>query len=88
MAQIPINIADPKKDLQQVIAAENAKMAENGIGAKFSVQPLPQPGQGCRVRYVLWHSYSNGVPISKTVVDITFCGPDRDTPNSTGTGTT
>jgi hypothetical protein len=45
-----------------------------GVGAKFTVQPLPQPGQGCRECWVIWHSYANGVPMSKTEVAITNGG--------------
>jgi hypothetical protein len=53
MAQIPINIANPMEDLQQVIAAVNAKLAQEGIDTRFSVQPIPQPGQGCRERFLV-----------------------------------
>jgi hypothetical protein len=58
---------------QLVIAPENARLTQEG-GTKFSAQPLPQPGEGCRESYVEWHSYSNGVPISKTEVAITIGG--------------
>jgi len=73
MAQIRIYPPEAQ-NLQQIIAAENAGMAEEGVGTKFSVQPIPQPGQGCRERYGLWHSCSNGVPISKTEIGIAFGG--------------
>jgi hypothetical protein len=55
------------QQLRQAIAAAN-------FGTKFAVQPLPQPGQGCRERFLVWHSYANGVPISKTEVAITNGG--------------
>ena len=86
MAQIPIY---PPEDhnLQQVIAAENAKMAENDIGDKIQCPDATAAGQGCRERYVVWHSYANGVPISRTVVAIAFNGT-RVTQNSAGIGTT
>jgi hypothetical protein len=71
MTQIPISIpANPMQELQKAIAA----MAEEGWGGKFSVLPLPQPGQGCRERFLVQHSYANRVPISKTEVAITIGG--------------
>jgi hypothetical protein len=36
------------------------------------MQAKPQASQGCRERWVIWHSYANGVPISKTEVAITL----------------
>jgi hypothetical protein len=49
MAQIPINIpADTMQLLQQAIAA----VQQDGWGTKFTVQPLAQPGEGCRERFV------------------------------------
>jgi hypothetical protein len=74
MTQIPINIADPMKDLQQVIAALNANLAQADYGILFRVQPLPQPGRGCRERFVLWHSYVGGMPISSSEVAINIGG--------------
>jgi hypothetical protein len=59
--------ADPMQQLQQAIAAAN-------FGTKFSVKPLPQPGQGCRERFLVQHSYANGVQISATEVAITNGG--------------
>ena len=74
MAQIPIYTPEPAEDLQQIIVAENARHAQEGVGTRFSVRPLPQPGEACRERYVVSHSYANGVEISKTEVAITFGG--------------
>jgi hypothetical protein len=62
-----VSPADPMQQLQQAIAAAN-------FGTRFTVQPLPQPGQGCRERFVVHHSYANGVTISKTEVAITHGG--------------
>ena len=59
--------ADPMQQLQQVIASAN-------FGTQFTVRPLPQPGQGCRERFLVQHSYASGVPISKTEVAITYDG--------------
>jgi hypothetical protein len=44
MAQIPINIATPLEDLQQVIAAENAKlvrlaMGRNSLPSRYPARP-------------------------------------------------
>ena len=49
-------------------------MAQYPGGTVFRVEPLPQPGQGCRERFVVQHSYANGVPISGTEVAITNGG--------------
>jgi hypothetical protein len=49
-------------------------MLQGPYGNLFNIQPLPQPGRGCRERFVVWHSYANGVPISKTEVAITNGG--------------
>jgi hypothetical protein len=35
------------------------------------MQAKPQASQGCRERFLVWHSYANGMPISKTEVAIT-----------------
>ena len=74
MAQIAINVANPMQDLQRVIAAENARLAQEGLGTKVQRSPPPQPGEGCRERFVVWHSYADGIPISKTDVAITYGG--------------
>jgi hypothetical protein len=70
MVQIPINIDNPMQDLQHAIAA----VTHEGRGTKFTVQPFPQPGQGCRERFLGQHGYANGVPISKTEVAVTLDG--------------
>jgi hypothetical protein len=70
MAQIPIDIPDLIEELKQA----RGQMIQGPHGTLFNVQPLPQPGQGCRERWVIWHSYANGVPISKTEVAITLGG--------------
>jgi hypothetical protein len=62
-----VSPADPMQQLRQAIAAAN-------FGTKFVVKPLPQPGQTCRERFVVHHSYANGVPISSTEVAITYGG--------------
>jgi hypothetical protein len=59
--------ANPMQQLQQAIAAAN-------FGTKFTVKPLPQPGQGCRERFLVQHSYANGVQIRATEVAITNGG--------------
>jgi hypothetical protein len=73
MTQIPIYTPEAE-NLQQIVAAENARLAQEGCGTLFHVQPLPQPGQGCRERVLVQHSYANGVPISATEVAITVGG--------------
>ena len=60
--------------MPRVVAAENARHAQEGIGTRFSVRRLPQPSEGCRERFVVSHSYTNGVEISKTEVAVTFGG--------------
>jgi hypothetical protein len=70
MAQIPINAPDIIEELRQA----NGQVGQGPHGTLFRVQPLPQPGQGCRERWVIWHSYATGVPMSKTEVAITLGG--------------
>jgi hypothetical protein len=70
MAQISTNTPDLIEELKQA----RGRMMQGPHGNLFNVQPLPQPGQGCRERYLVWHSYANGVPISKTEVAITLSG--------------
>ena len=60
MAQIAINVANPMQDLQRVIAAENARLAQEGLGTKVQRSPLPQPGEGCRERFLVWHLRQRG----------------------------
>jgi hypothetical protein len=64
MVEIPIYFPAAKvDDLQQA-----------GVGTKFSAQPLPRPGEGCSERFVVHHSYANGVQISATEIAITHNG--------------
>ena len=74
-ATVRAHIAEIDGNLEA--AALNANLAQAGYGTLFRVQPLPQPGQGCRERFALWHSYVGGVPISSSEVAINQRRPDR-----------
>jgi hypothetical protein len=59
-------------DLIEELMHASGQTAQYPGGTVFRVEPAPQLGQGCRVRFLVSHSYSNGVPISSTEVAITL----------------
>jgi hypothetical protein len=73
LGNLILSPTDPMQEMQRDVAA----VAQQGWGTKFTVQPLSQPRQRCRERFLVHHSYSNGVPISQTGVAITFGGQVR-----------
>jgi hypothetical protein len=58
------------EDLQDAVARVNDRLP----GSRLDVQPLPQPGRGCRARFLVRHNYSNSPNISRTEVAIAFGG--------------
>jgi hypothetical protein len=58
-------------DLIEELKRASGQMAQYPGRTVFRVEPLPQPGEGCRERFAVWHSYTNGVPISKTEIAVT-----------------
>jgi hypothetical protein len=58
--------------LQQAVAAENARLTQDGIGTRFSAQPL---GPGCRDCFWVQHSDSSGALITSTQVTFIIADP-------------
>jgi hypothetical protein len=67
-------------DLIEELRHASGQMAQYPGGTVFRVEPLPQPGEGCRERFAVWHSYVNGVPISKSDRSYICRGGRRDAP--------
>ena len=67
-------VAKVMEELRRAATEQNARQAQHGYTTKFSVRPLPKPRHGCLARFLVRHSYSNGVPISNTKVAIGLTG--------------
>ena len=62
------------EDLQGAVEAENANIAQQGGGSRFTVPAFVAARSRLPCRFLVQHNFANGVPISGTEIAIVFGG--------------
>ena len=58
-------------NLHRAVAQKNAKLEQDGIASRFSIEPFPDGNH-----FWVWHIDSSGARISSTQVSFTIVGPN------------